>query len=243
MFNRYRSSSLSFVLLIAVLLPAQAQEPGSKKDLRVQVQLKNGSTFRGIAVSGRLIETRNRGLYRVAPDKSSRKCGIRLWYYRDQNGFLFIKHRNITKMTVEGEVSAKDLNALRSALSEASKSRRRKVESDGLRKLGEGEDGLSESEKKLLAEFPPSKGWGPERYGEIHHARVVGGKKPSAAEERFLKVYEEWSKAWRKSRAGTRQTPKKAGPREPKRILPKTPPPGPNPKKRGRLGGIGLGGR
>jgi hypothetical protein len=234
------------ILVLAATLSAQPAAP--KSDERVQVELKNGSAIIGVAPAGRFQERMGRYGYEEVADKSHRRTGIRVWYYRETDGFIFLPYRSVSKVTRLGELTSDESRALRKAIAtaEASRSNRpaKVVPTDpGVKDpagFGAGaQGGLTTMDRKLLREFPPAEGWGAERFGEIQRKKIVLDIQPRGAEKRFVKVYSQWEKALRRltesKRAGK---PGGAGKRlDPSKRPPQRQKPKPGEGKR-KLGGL-----
>lgn len=207
------SPGIAILCGVLAIVPQIAAQSKTPSDLRVEVRLKNGSNIIGIAQSGRLCERRIRTGYIAAEDKQIRGVGIRVWYYKQQRGFVFLPYRNIDAVTELGAVSAQEIAALRSEVEKAEKARlaKAKAKADALAAAKAGEltppvegtdekPALTQAQKDLLKEFPTDK-WDRERYGKLQTARLLG-KEIQGPEKRFVDVFEQWNSA-RRSRDGT----------------------------------------
>jgi hypothetical protein len=196
------------VCLLNVIPACMGQKPPEtlQRDERVQVDLKNGSIIMGIAAQGRLCERIGRRGYEVVEDTGVRSSGIRIWYFKNQDGFIFLPYRSIEKVTRIGALTDDDSRILRSAIAKAEASRRATATpttlsgtpgmGTPLEPLAETPT-LTEAEMALLKEFPPEDGWGSERFGEIQRKKIVMGIMPQGAELRFLDVFPAWEQALR----------------------------------------------
>jgi len=192
---------LAAQVLLLLLLPGldSGVPTGEEPDLRVQVDLKNGSSISGVARGGVMLERKTRRGYYRTKDKSDRRSGIRIWHYRNTNGFIFITYRRIKGVRILGKLSREESLALRRA---AEKVEKEPSVSVSRGKEGEAQpldlSGLEASERDLLVEFDPRRGWGATRYGEIQRRRIILGYEPTKREERFCDVFMEWHAAFKK---------------------------------------------
>ena len=115
-------------------------------------------------VEGRLVEVRVRGFFKTAEDAKSPRAGIRVFYYRNANGFIFLPYRTIKEVVVLGKLTKEQKEALETAVaaSERAAARGRKKTVDGSTPKPEL-SGLTEKERELLTKFDPAKGWSAER--------------------------------------------------------------------------------
>lgn len=201
-----RSLCLAFGLML--LASTASAQKTKRPDLRVQVELKNGSALIGVAQHGRLVERLHRGGYVATEQKSSRRAGIRVWYFRNQRGFIFVPYRNISKVTELGVLTADDTVALKAAVRQAEQSRKVAKPLVPVKSVDPKSDKpddaptpLSEEERRLLEEFPPSKGWSAERFGEIQRKKIVLKRQPTVGEKKFVKNFEAWDRAQKKRQA------------------------------------------
>lgn len=190
-------------------LTAEATRP---PDLRVHAQLNNGHSIIGVALGSRLSEKSTRRGYSPTEDRKHRKSGVRVWYYRNLDGFIFLPHKTVEKLEVLGKLSSADSRALRTAVSAARKARasaaKAKAEAAKAKAKPGGEPGekpgegggdvLTSAEQALLKEFPPDKGWSAERFGEIQRRKIVLHINPSSQEQKFIEVFQDWAKAHKK---------------------------------------------
>lgn len=210
-----------FLLTVLAMAPELLAQSGESADVRVEVQLKNGSTIVGVAQNGRLRETPGRRGYRVTDDASDSRSGIRIWYYREQEGFVFLPYRNIKSVTRIATLTPKETADIRRAAVKAEKKRKKRArdladarkrrsrsgsdsksrssKSKSSAKSSSGAEGgpeLTRRQKDLLEEFPPGE-WTRARYGKIQRTRAILGRQPVGAEKRFCDVFAEWDVARR----------------------------------------------
>ncbi|HYC76774.1 MAG TPA: hypothetical protein VEI02_04010 [Planctomycetota bacterium] len=206
-----------FGALLVLIVPCVAQDsrPADPPDQRVAVTLKNGEKLTGIAVRGVLCERLDRGHFAPCEDPKAAKTGIRLWYYRDLDGYVFLENPLVTKIETLGPLSRDQSRDLVDAVGTAREGReaanRERVAAK--RKAAESRpapapdvegppaepkpdpNDLTEEERALLAKFPPESGWSPEKFGEIKRRMIVLDVYPNPAEQEFLDHFPAWRSA------------------------------------------------
>jgi hypothetical protein len=198
-----------FVLFVVASL-CGAQEPVSQegRDERVQVVLKNGHSLIGIAKQGIRNERLVRGNFKPSSDAPDRSAGIRVWYYQDLDGYIFLESKGLDRVDVLGTLTAEESRALAEAVSAArgfrvqaaAASRPSDKKSDGTADSRPSSDasGLTAAEKALLEKFPPEKGWSPEKFGELQRKKIVLHVNPSTEEQAFIDDFPAFQGAWKK---------------------------------------------
>jgi hypothetical protein len=165
------------------------------------------------------MEVMENGKFRPVRGTPTRDAGHRIWYSSGTNGFIFVRHLDIVQIENRGPVTSeqqKRLDETLKALKEAAEASRAQARRDleSLRerqkaaKVAEEEAEKSSKEEaatrardekaakrtKLLERFPPTE-WTPERKDKIRENMVVRGTAPSADENAWLEVYDEWKEA------------------------------------------------
>ncbi|GEM_PF-3129637 len=252
----------------------KAREYAKQPDLRIEVVLKRGTLFEGVARRGILAETkkivevegeqRREQIYEVVPwqkvlkekkkaEKKAEKegeeeteergamvprtdeeleesaegealkdlqtAGIRIWYFRNTRGYIFISFDDVVELHIVRVLSFKDsvklfqrieereqklIEAEREAR-EAEQERERihdemlaeKREQDLAKKRGLDAEAAAKAKKRreeLLKKFPPSEGWNKDRKKQIM-VRMIQGVNPTPKEREFYKVFDEWLQA------------------------------------------------
>jgi hypothetical protein len=223
-----------WVLVLAAAVgaaSAQSSRPASDpaSDERVSVTLKNGESLTGIALRGVKNERLVAGRFEPAKDATGPKTGVRLYYYRELDGYLFLEHKQIEKLEVLDTLTREQSKELADAMAAARRGReaarkavdaaRRESESRPSPEEGDvpedkpkrtGPEPLTEDEKALLTKFPPSEGWSPETFGELKRRSIVLHVYPNANEQEFLDNFASWQKAWTKwSALQAKESPEK----------------------------------
>ncbi len=223
---------------------ARAKNPKLvRRNVKVRVRLRNGESLVGVVKEGRFIE-KPQGLEFVPADIRTKGAGIRLWYYDNTDGYIFIPYtlirtykviRTLTDVEIK-EIRDRILAYRRRAAEEGKKrleelARRKKEMAEEekaaqkLEKLAkdiEAKKKREAEEKRLLAlvkEFPPEEGWGPDKIEEIRIRKVALGVFPDARSKRFIQVYEDWKKGvalLEKKKAEEKAAKKEGGGAEPK---------------------------
>ncbi|MHC4779698.1 MAG: hypothetical protein ACYTFG_14075, partial [Planctomycetota bacterium] len=236
----------------------KAREYAKAPDQRVEVILKRGTVFEGIARRGVLAEERRlvkvegeerlEQLYapihwkkvlkpgkkdgrrilvptepKAAPDEKKKidwnKVGIRIWFFRQTRGFVFIPYRDVEQLQVVRVLSYRDSKKLFRSIEEQEKkllnaekqARDDEKERSKVRKEFESEsrekelarrrglDATAAEEakkrrKELMKKFPPGEKWNREKKTQIM-VRMIQGINPSPEEKEFYRVFDEWLKA------------------------------------------------
>ena len=89
------------------------------RDERVQVILKNGHSLIGIAKQGIRCERLVRGNFKPSSDAPDRSAGIRVWYYQDLDGYIFLESKGLDRVDVLGTLTAEESRALAEAVAAA----------------------------------------------------------------------------------------------------------------------------
>ncbi len=181
----------------------------------VEVVLKNEAVFLGVALKGRLVEKCIRHQYRpLEPDQQAVfGAGLRVWYYDDLLGFLFIPYRQIAEVKVGAELSNDQLDRLKAKVQERrlAKEAAREGATRPAEKPKDAESkapGVEAVQDALLRRFPPTEGFTPERYEQIQRAAITGGETVSAREKDWVKVFPDWLKAYKQAAAAPNPAPK-----------------------------------
>ncbi len=191
-----------------------------KRNVKVRVRLRNGESLIGVVKEGRFVE-KVKGLEFVPADIRTKGAGIRLWYYDDTDGYIFLPYTMIRTYKILKELTGVEIKAIRERILErrtkAKALAKKRLEElkrkekeflqnqnaskklDKLSKNLKEEKKKREEEKRLLAlikEFPPEKGWGPKKIEEIRIRKVAIGAFPDQKSKRFVEVFEDWTKGY-----------------------------------------------
>ncbi len=192
-----------------------------KRNVKVRVRLRNGESLIGVVKEGRFVE-KVKGLEFVPADIRTKGAGIRLWYYDDTDGYIFLPYTMIRTYKILKELTGVEIKAIRERILERRKKARelakkrldslKKKEKEFLQnkkaseKLDKLSKNLKEAKKKrqeeerllaLIKEFPPEKGWGPKKIEEIRIRKIAIGAFPDQKSKRFVEVFEDWTKGYK----------------------------------------------
>ncbi len=152
--------SLIFLYLflgIAILAQDIAPKESADIDWFVRVTLQNGSVVNGVVLANRFVETTLYGrLYQEIEDISQPNAGIRVWYVRDNPGFIFLPYTEVKRVVKLGRLSSESRerieSAIRAKISQAKQSteEEQRQKEQKLKKAGIGL--TEEEEKEQLAE-------------------------------------------------------------------------------------------
>lgn len=186
-------------------------------NVRIMVRLNNGNKLGGVIKNGRFIE-RVRDLDFVPAEKATPGAGVRVWYSDNTNSYVFLRHDEILTYRIGARLTDVQIREIEERIAadreRAEKARalqvaklaaeqQRKTEEENAKAEGDAEkkkqkpsaDAEQERLKKLLAEFPPDQGWGPEKIQEMRQRAVVVGVAPDEKGRRFIEVFADWQKA------------------------------------------------
>ena len=214
-------------------------------DRLIEVLLKRGSVLPGVARKGVLVEAKQ--LIEIEaggrkeevfvpveenvlapkpdakavliPDKAKKGQGVRVWYYREMKGYMFIDLSDVAEIRIVRELSYFDSQKLflqieerEKKVLEAEKQARAEDERrDAVRLQMEAEEREKEMAKKMgidaveaekrkkardeiLAKFPPGSEWNSEKK-IIVRTKMIKGVAPSDEEKEFLRRFDEWERA------------------------------------------------
>ncbi len=209
------SSACCWIVLIAANVCGQDSRPGPVRppDERVLVTLRNGETLTGVAPQGVKNERLVGGRFLPSDDTRAPKAGIRVWYYRELDGYLFLEQKQVAKVEVLDRLSSEQSKELADAMAAGRRGRddarraaalaRRAAESRPAPEEGDEPEApplkpapLTEAELAILTRFPPEEGWTPEKFGELKRRSIVLHVYPNANEQAFLDEFESWREAF-----------------------------------------------
>jgi len=192
-------------------------------NVQILLELKNGEKIKGIVRNGRFVE-RDAGLDFRPSDKRIPGAGLRIWYYNNTSSYIFIQYKYIKNYKIVRRLSDLQVKEIgdkirkreRREAALARKKARERIEAIKRRLKGEkveekleklaGEIQANEKEAKarmerakLLKEFPPAEGWGPQRIQEINLRKIALHVYPNEKEKRFIQVFEDWQKAYKEA--------------------------------------------
>jgi hypothetical protein len=167
--------------------------------LLVEVVLKNGAVFQGVALDGKLYEQAQGPGYESIGEaqKDAIGAGIRLWYYRNLDGFVFLWHRDNERVTVKHALSESEMASIRHRAREAKIAGGRGGSPADSQSAPRGLEALDPEQRRLIAAYPPKEGWSIERYEAVQRQLVLENVQPTPAENAWIAVYPDWVQAYR----------------------------------------------
>jgi len=196
---------------------ADAESP--VRGARYQITLNTGRSLIGVVTSDSVFERRD-GVSWVASDKDVPGAGVRLYFVKDADGFVFVPTKDMKSAEKLEELSDRDGHDL--AKRRVAAAHRADEERDHLRKEREkraakakedeaeqaavheeakaAEHELSAEEQlarytSLLTKYPPGK-WTLDTPKDLERRRIVMDLFPNEEEKAFLAVYDDWAKAY-----------------------------------------------
>jgi hypothetical protein len=166
-------------------------------DVYVRVLLKNKNKFKGVVKNGRFAEV-YQGLDYVIADRDQRGAGLRLWYAAGSHGFLFVPYAEIASYEIGKALTLAQGRALEQEVVVRSPrpSKPEPAKKPAVKSVSVVQPlpspALTEPQKALLKEFPPSDGWGPDRIATLKQRRIALGVYPNEQERKFEAQYEAW---------------------------------------------------
>jgi hypothetical protein len=209
--------------------PDEAAAPAAEvepiRGVRYQITLRTGTSIVGIVTCEKVFERRD-GVNWAVAEKDAPGAGVRLYFVKDADGFVFIPTKDMKgaeKLEDISEREGRDLAKRRVAAAhradeerERLRREREKREAKARAKAEDAEKTSDEGAAKeteltaeeqlarytaLLAKYPPDK-WTLDTPKDIERRRIVMDLFPSDEEKAFLAVYDDWAKAYTAWKAG-----------------------------------------
>lgn len=187
--------------------------------VRVRVKLRNGERLNGIVKNGRFVERPSGGLEFSRAEMTQKDAGLRLWYYNNADGYMFLPYKWIKTYKVLQRLTDVEIKVIRDEIKDKERSakeqafkRLEKLKDKAAAMKEEGAateklDALANSLAKkkaeeaenarllaLVEEYPPAEGWGEDRINQINVRRLTINVFPNAKERRFIDIFEDWKK-------------------------------------------------
>lgn len=152
-------------LLACVYAQDIAESPNSGNDWMCRVTLQNGSTMTGVVLSDRFIEkTVYARIYQECDDIHELNAGIRLWYVKNNPGFVFIPYKEVSRVTkinrlspearwrIEQGIRTRIADYKRSVSEEERQQKEAKLKQAGVALTEEEEEELALQKEKFVTE-------------------------------------------------------------------------------------------
>jgi hypothetical protein len=206
---RKRKIAIGAAVLALALLAAPAPAQPSKSsdadrptsDVWVRITLKTGAEIEGLVSGGLVYERVEKGKFVPTRPELHRDAGLRLHFVDYNEGYLFIRARDIDRIDSEKTLTVGEQSQIRALVKKrqeasAALAARNAPVNAGAGSAPDAPDSLKETadeaRKQLFAKFPPSAGWGPGKRDEILKKRWTVGVFPDAIEREFLDNFEDW---------------------------------------------------
>ncbi|MCZ6787759.1 MAG: hypothetical protein O7E54_11420 [Planctomycetota bacterium] len=179
-------------------VPAELKRLKSKADIKAEVVLMTARgdpvVFKGVIRNGKFIERIVARRFKVERTLKKPRCGVRLWWSGNSDGYIFFRYDSIDSLTIVGKLTAAERRALMKRLA-AKKGEDKSAapapsESLDLEKLAP-----QQLRAYLLANYPYDKGWNHDRKRELSYKQLLENKKLSSEETIFLKYFSILAKA------------------------------------------------
>ena len=179
-------------------VPAELKRLKSKADIKAEVVLMTARgdpvVFKGVIRNGKFIERIVASRFKVERTLKKPRCGVRLWWSGNSDGYIFFRYDSIDSLTIVGKLTAAERRALMKRLA-AKKGEDKSAapapsESLDLEKLAP-----QQLRAYLLANYPYDKGWNHDRKRELSYKQLLENKKLSSEETIFLKYFSILAKA------------------------------------------------
>jgi hypothetical protein len=195
-----------------------------RSNVRITVRLQNGSRLRGVVKNGRFIEKHD-GLIFVPSERVSEGAGLRLWYYDQTNSYVFLPWGTIAEHTIGEVLTDDDVAKMGLEMDRQARAARKPVVApkDKAERAGDAGEAnaegveppaappggvagtapkkpaskLTDEQKALLTEFPPTAGWGLDKLKALELRKIQVNVWPNAQEKRFIDSFGEWNEAFR----------------------------------------------
>jgi len=184
--------------------------------VQVRVKLRNGERMLGVVKNGRFVEKPS-GLEFTKSDVRTKGAGLRLWYYNNTNGYIFIPYKHIQTYRVMKRLTDIEITEIKDRIVERERLARaeglkrskllqdkhemRKRDTEAGKKLEKLAKDMEAQRKKdaeiarlikIYGEFPEKDGWGEQKLQEINLRRIAIGAFPDEKSRRFVEVFEDW---------------------------------------------------
>ncbi|MFO1052978.1 MAG: hypothetical protein U1F36_12255 [Planctomycetota bacterium] len=177
-----------------------------RSNVRITLRLKNGSRMKGVVKDGRFVE-RPQGLEFLPSELTAEDAGVRLWYYDQTNSFIFLPYADIAYHKIGDRLTDEEVKKIAEELDRIALDKARLKDDPSAKSKDEpkkdgapAKDGpelptMTDDQKAILAEFPPSEGWSYDRMRELEARKIRIGVYPNEHEQRFLDNFGLWSQA------------------------------------------------
>lgn len=181
-------------------VPGELIRLRTKADIKAEISIKTFSgrpvVFKGVIRNGKLIERIVDRRFVAENDISHQRCGVRLWWSGDNDGYIFFRYSNIKSVAITGKLTEKEraeiMRRLRAKEQGEDPDAAAKKAAAAAVKASESElDKLSPEQREafLMARYPAEKGWTSHRYRELKRKQVIDNVKLPNDEAIFVKYF------------------------------------------------------
>jgi hypothetical protein len=180
-------------------VPAELKRLKSKADIKAEVILQTARgepvVFKGVIRNGKFIERIVTSRFKVERTLDKPRCGVRLWWSGNSDGYIFFRYDAIESLTIVGKLTAAERRALMKRLAakkngEDKSAVAKPAENVDLEKLAP-----EQLRAYLLANYPYDKGWNHDRKRDLSKKQLLENKKLNPEEVIFLKYFSILAKA------------------------------------------------
>jgi hypothetical protein len=171
----------------------------TKADIKAEISIKTYSgrpvVFKGVIRNGKLIERIVERRFVAQNDVAHPRCGVRLWWSGDNDGYIFFRYTNIKSVAITGKLTEEE----RAEIMRRLRAKEAGEDPDAAAKKAAAAADTKETEfdkltpeqreAVLMARFPAEKGWTSHRYRDLKKKQVVDNVKLSSEEALFVKYF------------------------------------------------------
>jgi len=180
-------------------VPGEVQEMArlkSKADIKAEITLKSSSgrpiIFKGVIRNGKLIEKLDNK--RFVPEESveDQRCGVRLWWSGDSDGFIFFRYTTIQMLTLTGRLTEEERREIERRLKAKREGKAEAEKQAAALPDGQEDADLEKLSPEALREFlmvryPYNAGWNHDRLRDLNRQQVLDGKILTREESLFVR--------------------------------------------------------
>jgi hypothetical protein len=167
-----------------------------KAELKIRTVAGRPLVFKGVIRNGKLIERIVDRRFVSQKNASHRRCGVRLWWSGNSDGYIFFRYSTIETVTITGKLTAKEreeilrrLRAAKNAGAEAQEEKKKAAASEAANMLDIEKLTETDREKWLMARFLTSKGWTSHRYRDLKRREILENLELSVEQAMFVKYF------------------------------------------------------
>ena len=179
-------------------VPAELKRLKGKADIKAEIVLQTSRglsiVFKGVIRNGKFIERIVSRRFKVEQTLDKPRCGVRLWWSGNSDGYIFFRYDTIDSITIVGMLTAAERRALMKRLAD----KKGEDESAAVKPAERLDlDQLAPQQLRayLLANYPYDKGWNHDRKRVLSHEQLLENKLLSSQDAIFLKYFSILSKA------------------------------------------------